>query len=152
MKPEQIFKWSIYSSLLVAVLVIAAIISVISCKKEPTDYRDQFYGRWRGPWKYETPYYHQEGMYCYRHFIPGHTETEMIVNSNWRSQVVDVFCSSYSYQAFEISGASCGVMSIVTVTGDGWLRNDTLFEQGTLSFMVNLVEYKGSWSAWMVKD
>lgn len=136
----------------IKIALLSALLLVIGCEKEPVDYRDKFSGKWRGTWSYETPYYHQEGMYCYRHFVNGYTETEMNVNGNWRSQVVDIYGSTYSYQPFEVAGNTCGVMSIVTVSGSGTLTGDTLRESGQLMFTVNLTEYSGTWTAKMVKD
>lgn len=135
------------------IAIMLMVILMAGCEKEPADYRDQFIGKWRGQWEYTTPYYHQDHLYAYRHFIYGFSDTEMSVNTNWRDQVVDVFGDSYTFQPFGIAGyTTCGTVIMFTLSGSGWIDGDTLRESGFITFNDNNQHYTGTWKAWLVKD
>lgn len=138
----------------ISLIAILLMVIMAGCEKETADYRDQFIGKWRGQWEYTTPYYHQDHLYAYRHFIYGFTETEMAVNTNWRDQVVEVWCDSYTFQPFGIASyTTCGNVAVIfTISGSGCIEGDTLKESGTIVFQEENREYLGSWKSWMVKD
>lgn len=122
-----------------------------SCQKEEES--SSYAGEYSGTWEYSTPYFHKENMAAYRNIVEN--ESELLVTTNWSTGELQTALpngNGYSYRTFEILANNSCQMQFVTITGNGRFVGDSLFEEGTLTFVTDNCTYKGTWNSKLKKQ
>lgn len=127
---------------------------IISCTREPQDFRDKFTGTYRGTVTFDLPgWQHTKQNNAY--ITKGIGETELAIqNLGISSYSIAVLNNNtYTYYPFQIGSTdNCGVTSVAMYRGRGTFSGDSLCETGTITVSSNGVSETGGWTTRMKKE